>query len=241
MPANLTPAYLAAEARFRAARTTEEKLAALEEMYATIPKHKGTEKLRADIKRRMSRLREKGGRSEGVEIVREGAGQVVLVGPAGAGKSSLLGALTGAESVAGVMERGGVRVQLVDSPPATVENLESVISRLVREADAVAVVLDLGDDLLLEQFEDIRYSLANLGTVLAGEGTPEQEHPVGVAAKPAMVVGAKLDAPYAAENLESLRELCAGEYAVSAVSVETGDGMEQLREKLVGLMEAARV
>ena len=59
MPANLTPDYLAAEARFREAVTTEEKLAALDEMYATIPKHKGTEHMRADIKRRVSKLREK--------------------------------------------------------------------------------------------------------------------------------------------------------------------------------------
>ena len=57
MPANLTPDYFAAEAKFRAATTSEEKLAALREMLKTIPKHKGTEKLQGDIKRRISLLK----------------------------------------------------------------------------------------------------------------------------------------------------------------------------------------
>jgi hypothetical protein len=50
MPANLTPQYRAAEERFRQAVTPEEKLEALQEMLATLPKHKGTEKMQADIK-----------------------------------------------------------------------------------------------------------------------------------------------------------------------------------------------
>lgn len=52
MPANLTPQYREAEARYRSAKTPEEKLKALEEMLATIPKHKGTEKLQAEIKQK---------------------------------------------------------------------------------------------------------------------------------------------------------------------------------------------
>ena len=57
MPANLTPQYLDAERRFREAATPEEQLAALNEMMATIPKHKGTEHMRADIRRRMAKVR----------------------------------------------------------------------------------------------------------------------------------------------------------------------------------------
>ena len=47
MPANLTPQYMAAEAAFKEAKTAEEKILALEDMLAVIPKHKGTEKLQA--------------------------------------------------------------------------------------------------------------------------------------------------------------------------------------------------
>ncbi len=87
MPANLTPQYLEAERRFREAKSTEEKLAALDEMMAVIPKHKGTEHLRGDLKRRYAKLkadaeqarRRRGGFS--VSVDREGAGQVVMVGP----------------------------------------------------------------------------------------------------------------------------------------------------------------
>jgi hypothetical protein len=84
MPANLTPEYLEAEERFREAQTSEQKLEALRHMLAVIPKHKGTEKMRADIKRRISKLqdaaqqaRKTGRRPQIDHVVREGAGQVV--------------------------------------------------------------------------------------------------------------------------------------------------------------------
>lgn len=58
MPANLPPQYIEAEEVYRRAKTAAEKIAALEDMLAVIPKHKGTEKLQADIKRRLARLRD---------------------------------------------------------------------------------------------------------------------------------------------------------------------------------------
>ena len=100
MPANLSPEYLQAEQRFKSAKTTEEKVEALEEMQATIPKHKGTEKMQADIKRRLAKLRteqakrptSRAGLIHRVE--KEGAGQVALVGPPNSGKSALVRRLT---------------------------------------------------------------------------------------------------------------------------------------------------
>ena len=53
MPANLTPQYMEAEKRFKEADTIQEKIAAVEEMMATIPRHKGTEKLQAELKKKM--------------------------------------------------------------------------------------------------------------------------------------------------------------------------------------------
>ncbi|HEC62999.1 MAG TPA: GTP-binding protein, partial [Candidatus Acetothermia bacterium] len=104
MPANLTPEFLAARERFNKARSDEERLDALQEMLATIPKHKGTEKMQADIKRRIAKLREKmeqrrrSGKSSGpsYHVERVGAAQVALVGPPNSGKSSILAALTNA-------------------------------------------------------------------------------------------------------------------------------------------------
>ncbi|MBM3882973.1 MAG: hypothetical protein FJ387_25190 [Verrucomicrobia bacterium] len=104
MPANVTPEYEKAERRYREAATDQERVAALQDMLSTIPKHKGTEKMQADIKRRLSQLRkdqQKPGHSKGPDpfhVPRGGAGQVVLVGPPNTGKSSLLAATTNAEA-----------------------------------------------------------------------------------------------------------------------------------------------
>src|SRR5262245_55283327 len=103
MPANLTPQYIEAEKRFKQAQGVSEKIAALEEMMATIPKHKGTEKLQADLKKKMSGLRKdaehakkSGSRREPGVVEREGARQLVLVGAPNSGKSQLLRCLTNA-------------------------------------------------------------------------------------------------------------------------------------------------
>ena len=89
MPANLSPAYHEAEGRYRAAKSSEDKIAALEEMLRVIPKHKGTEKLQGGIKSRIAKLRlqptKKGARGQSHHIPSEGAGQVALVGPPNGG------------------------------------------------------------------------------------------------------------------------------------------------------------
>src|SRR5574341_2542665 len=103
MPANLTPEYKAAQAAFRKARDLRERLDCLREMLRVIPKHKGTDHLQGDIKRRIKELSEelerpqRGGARGGppLAIRPEGAAQLALLGPANAGKSSLHARLTG--------------------------------------------------------------------------------------------------------------------------------------------------
>ncbi len=104
MPTNVTAEYLAAEEEYRNARTIPEKIRALEKMYSTVPKHKGgTEKLRLQIKRKLSELRKelekqrqmkKGGGGPSMAVRKEGAAQIALAGLPNVGKSSLLKALT---------------------------------------------------------------------------------------------------------------------------------------------------
>ncbi len=149
MPANLTPQYKAAEVKFKAARSVEDKKTALEEMLATIPKHKGTEKMQAELKRRMARLRQEeesrtAKHGHVVKVEPEGAAQIVLLGPPNCGKSSLLAALTHAEPAIaeypftttrpqpGMMPFEDVQVQLVDLPPITNEHMDPWMPNLVR-------------------------------------------------------------------------------------------------------------
>lgn len=260
MPANLTPDYLAAEARFRAAETNEDKLAALDEMYATIPKHKGTEKLRADIKRRVSKLKEKervsgkhGRHFDEFHIVREGAGQIALLGPANSGKSSLLARLTAAEPeiaeypyttrrpMPGMMAFEDVLVQLVDMPPVSASYTERAVIALARTADSIALVLDLSEDALLEQIEEIRAEMSKSRVVLAGEHAQDREPPPGVTARPGIVIANKVDLTGSVDNLNVLREFYGGEFGICPVSAVTGEGIDELRAALFGSLNMIRV
>ncbi len=106
MPANLSPEYKAAQAALRQARDPNERLRCLREMLRVIPKHKGTDHLQADIKRRIRELVEElerpkkgGARGSPALVVRpEGAAQIALLGPPNAGKSTLHARLTGSNA-----------------------------------------------------------------------------------------------------------------------------------------------
>ena len=105
MSANLPPQYHEAEREFREAVTPDAKLEALNKMLRLIPKHKGTEKMQADIKKRIAKWKSqaeaagrKGGkRTDPSHVPREGAAQVAIIGPVNSGKSSLISVLTNLE------------------------------------------------------------------------------------------------------------------------------------------------
>ncbi len=197
MPANLPPDYHKAEAEFRAARTAEEKIAALEEMLRIMPKHKGTDHLQADIRSRIAKLRrqpaKKGSKSAFSHYIpREGAGQIALVGPPNTGKSALVAALTHAtpevagypfttrEATPGMMPFEDIAFQLLDLPPLSRERVEPWVFDLVRHADLLWLVMDALDP--LGEMDSIREILGERGivpvpaTALATggeEGSPE--------------------------------------------------------------------
>ncbi len=232
MPANLTPQYHEAERRFKEAKTPEEKLQCLREMFSVIPKHKGTEKLQADLKRRISKLqdesqkaRKSGRRPYAFAVEREGAAQMALVGPPNSGKSSILKALTRAEPevapypfttrmpLPGMMQFEDVQIQLVDLPGVSDTGMEHWVLQILRGADALLVVLDLGDAGVLDSLDMLEDQLASKGIYLAGpDRTVEPElsptasdgHPTAVqeghpglppnsVMKKALVVGNKSD------------------------------------------------
>jgi uncharacterized protein len=254
MPANLTPQYLEAERRFRQATTPDEQIEALEAMMATIPKHNGTEHMRADIRRRMAKIRTEAARSRRSaakgptwhHVPREGAGQVALVGAPNAGKSALLAALTNANPVVapypfatrtplpGMVPFEDINIQLVDLPPIAPETNEPWLLALIRQADGALVVADLADDDLLASM-DAMMALCAAGRVEFARGRGQ------AGAVPALLVATKLDAPDASVRLELLREAYGARLDVLTVSAETGEGLDTLKRRLFDLLGVIRV
>ena len=189
MPTNVTPEYKKAEADFRQARTPEDRLAALREMLRTLPKHKGTEHVQADIKTRIKDLTEelagprKGGARTGpAHVVHpEGAGQVALLGPPNSGKSALHDRLTGSHAAVGpfpfttqfaqpgMLAHLDVGIQLVDLPPVSSEHPVPWLSNALQPADGTLLVVDLGDPECVDQVLELHDLLAKRKVFLTGD------------------------------------------------------------------------
>lgn len=256
MPANLTPQYLEAERRFKSVKTTEDKVEALEEMLATIPRHKGTEKMQADLKRRLSKLRAEQARRPASRagimhrVEKEGVGQVALVGPPNSGKSLLVRRLTHAMPevadypfttrvpLPGMMPFEDVQVQLVDLPPVHPDFPESWLYQIIRNADATLLVVDLSDPDLLEDLETTLGQLANAKVHLGRDDPPNAP---GWLRKRTLLVANKIDASGAQEDFEILSELYGARFPMARISAETGDGLEQLRQAVFEMLEVIRV
>lgn len=255
MPANLSPEYKAAEETFRKAKTKEEKLAALEEMLAVIPKHKGTEKLQAEIRKRLSKLRaadeQKGGSGPQFNpylVEPQGAGQVVLVGFPNVGKSTLVGRLTNAKTEAaeypfstgvpipGMMPFRDILIQLVDTPPITEEGIPGPLMATLQNADAFLVMIDASSDDCLSQ-------LTETVGVLQQRRLVRAEVPEGVRAltmDQVLLAANKSDAEAAADNLALITELWDGP-ALLPISAAHGQGLHELGEHCFRVLDIIRV
>jgi ribosome-interacting GTPase 1 len=259
MPANLTPQYLAAEQRFKDATTTQEKVEALEEMMAVIPKHKGTEKLQADLRRRLAKLRNEAEKKHGISkasamysVQREGAGQAVLTGGANVGKSSLLACLTNATPEIGdypyttrlpqpgMMVYEDIKIQLVDMPPIDPNYYEPWMGSIIRQADLVLLIADLGTDELLDEVESVRTLLEDSGIRLSGVSRPETEQSPIVSLR-AFLVANKCDTRAARANLEILREFFGNRFLILPVSSISGEGLDTLRQKIFEELDIVRI
>jgi ribosome-interacting GTPase 1 len=258
VPANLSPDYKAAEAAFRKTRDPRERLEQLREMLRTIPKHKGTEHLQADIKARIKDLAEefegsrKGGAHGGPALVirPEGAAQIALIGPPNAGKSSLHARLTGSGAhvgpypfttqvpQAGMMPHEDVHFQLIDLPPIAPEHPVPWLVGSLQTAVASLLVVDLGEPSCLEQLQAVQSLLEKQRVTLterweAGAesraGSPKDDEDPFALRLPTLMLANKAEGIADLDaELQVLRDLSGLRLPVLAVSATTGHGLGEL-------------
>jgi ribosome-interacting GTPase 1 len=256
MPANLPPQYFEAEKRFRAAKEPEEKIAALQEMLAIMPRHKGTDKLHAMLRQKIARFSQEAerkfatARRAGFYISREGAGQVMLVGPANAGKSQLLAAVTEAipeiaeypfttqTPIPGMMKFEDIQIQLVDTPPIGHKEVRVLLANTLRNADIIAIVIDLSR----EPASQVEATLQGLSEAriepLTDDGT--QVTP-GSYARKMLIVGNKNDLADSDRNWERLRSRYCKRFPIISVSAREGDGLEEFKRAIYRALNIIRV
>ena len=238
------------------AKDPEEKIEALQAMLAIMPKHKGTDKLHAALRRKIARLSQEAekkyatARRTGFYIQKEGAGQVILVGPTNVGKSQLLAAVTEASPgiapypfttqtpIPGMMKFENIQIQLVDTPPIGHRNVRILLANTLRGADLIAIVVDLG----IEPINQVETTLQGLGeariepmTDNAGEATS------GSYRKKMLLIGNKNDLEGSSGNWKKLNSQYNALFPVISVSAKEGTGLEELRKVIYQVLDIIRV
>jgi uncharacterized protein len=259
MPANLTPQYQKAEEAYRRAQTPQESVECLEKMLQLIPKHKGTEKLQAELKTRLKEAKaelqaEKSAPKKGrsYKFPRQGAGQVVIVGGPNAGKSRLLAELTNAqpevapypfttrEPLPGMMPWEDVTVQLIDTPPISESHIEPYINSLVRTADLALLCLDGSSDDAPDETAEAISQLKARKTLLSAEtGFDEDDYSI-VRVKTLLIV-TRGDDPGCDDRLEYFREMAGSNFETLRVELDREESREQIRNRIYENLNVIRV
>ena len=258
MPANLTPQYLEAEAKFKQAKTTSEKIQALEIMMAVIPKHKGTERLCGQLKSRMAKLKEElqkrptlGKAEQSYSLKREGAGQAVLLGLPNSGKSTFFSQVTHALSeigdypfttqkpIPGMMPFEDIQIQLVDTPPVQQDHVEPGLSNLIRNTDALVFILDLAEDpvfqmeILLEALNRMRINADGKGEVSLLEA--------GWVSIKTLALGNKCDVRNAMDQYREVEARFKDRFPILPISAKEGMNLEAVGKEVYLLLGIIRV
>jgi ribosome-interacting GTPase 1 len=256
MPANLTPEYFKAERWYRTAATNEEKILALERMLAVMPKHKGTDHLKADLRRKLSKLKAASAQKSKASVVdifyvpRTGSGQIVLLGPPNCGKSSIVAALTNAKvnvaefpfatnaPVPGMVIFEDIQIQLVDMPPITADYIAPGQVGTYRNCDLIAVVIDLSSD-VTEQMH-VCLDFLESRNLLVDQHTPELDDRGNGLGKRAFCICTKSDIAKPGA-VQGLKQLCKDRFDVVEISTATGSGLDELPAKLFSLLNIVRI
>ena len=257
MPANLTPQYLEAEKNFRMAKTTLERIACLEEMLAVMPKHKGTDHLRADLRTKIARLTQSLDKKTATQrasmmIEKAGAAQLAVIGLPNAGKSQIVASITKATptvaaypfttqtATPGMMTFENIQIQLIDTPPIGEQPPEWWLLNIIRRADGLLLVVDLSQD-PVAQTEAL---VARLNEKRIGLGQPKEaaaeDEDAPVNYKKALIVGNKSDLDGGGKNFRALENRYGGQLPVIAISA-LGRGLDELRLRIYRMLAIIRV
>lgn len=256
MPANLPPQYYEAEKRFREAKTPEEKIELLEEMIGIMPKHKGTDHLKADLRRKIAKLSEMAGKKSGgtrasMTIPKEGAAQIAIIGLPNSGKSQLVAKVTKATptvadypftttaATPGMMEFENVQIQLIDTPPLIVSSSVFWFPPILKRADILLILIDLSAD-PLEQMETI-VSLLDGMRISLDKNRTQDENGRELVYKKAIIVGNKTDLDPEGKNLRDLKEMYGDRFPVAGISAKNGAGIEEMKQTVYRMLEVIRV
>ena len=256
MPANLPPQYYAAKKRFELARDVDEKIEILKEMQAIMPKHKGTDKLRAEVRSRLARLRKEAQKKParrkryGYDISRQGAAQIALIGAPNVGKSSLVASLTNADTevasypfttgkpAIGMMPFEDISIQLIDTPPIADDYIDQSLPDFLRRVDLILLVADIGSDDALDQVEVVTAKLEESRIRLAGD---EAENGDEYVCKRTIIVANKADLPESQERLDILKEFYSRRFPIIATSAEETSRLEPLRKYIYDSLGIIRI
>jgi uncharacterized protein len=258
MPTNLPPEYFELEKRYKLAKSPAEKADILEEILSVIPKHKGTDHLRADYRRQLSKLKSEARTQKGAviqqsafRIRREGAGQVVVVGAANVGKSMLVDTLTNATPevspapyttwtpTPGMMPIENVQVQLIDTPPLDREYIEPELIDLIRRSDMILIVVDLQTH-PVEQLETTVEILRENRIHPLHLKTEKDEKKIA-SFIPFFVLANKCDDESLDEICEIFCELLEVEWPMLSVSAKTGRNLDRLKQVVFKQLKIIRV
>ena len=258
MPANLPPEYYEVEKKLREATTHAEKIEFLERLHTITPKHKGTDKIRADLRKRISKLKNAsqskknlGKKESAYKIPKEGGGQVVIVGPANVGKSALLDTLTNAnpevadfpfttwKPTPGMMPVHDIQIQLIDTPPLNSDHVEPDFLDLLRRTELVLLMVDLQNGPLVQFEESIALLEHHRIFTEQKKGLVESDHRTSFV--PTLVLANKCDNEEAEETFDIFVELVEGDWMMTPISITSGHNLDEMKLKIIQLLDIIRV